>query len=83
MIEKPLDLSDLEDFEKLDSDFQKEIEEIKCRIKSAVQGLVADVENTKFATSKHLQDETRKEVKKLIKRWFPGMVERRERGKPI
>ena len=43
-------------------------------LKSAVQGLVKEIENTKFATSKHLQDEIRETVKNLIKKWLADVV---------
>ena len=43
--------------------------------KSAVEWLLKEIDNTKFATSKHLQDAIREDVKKLVKKAFSGVVE--------
>jgi len=43
-------------------------------VKSAVRGLIEDIEYSKFATSKHLQDDIRKEITELIKKWFSDVI---------
>jgi len=47
-------------------------------VESAVRGLIEDIEYSKFATSKHLQDDIRKEITELIKKWFPDVVKENE-----
>jgi len=44
-------------------------------LKSVVQGLLEEIDNTKFATSKHVQDAVREDVKKLIKKAFEKVLE--------
>lgn len=48
-------------------------------VKSAVQGLLEEIESTKFATSKHLQDAVREEIKNLIEKWLHDVVVEWER----
>lgn len=44
-------------------------------LKEKVEELLKEIDNTKFATSKHLQDAVREDVKKLIKKAFEKVLE--------